>query len=112
MLGVESSEGKINVAVYNQRDGFLKFDSAYTAHSATAKKGITLVTIENLPNGEYALAIFHDKNKNGKLDTNWLGIPKEAVGFSNATMKTFGPPSFEECTVPLKADGEIKVVIQ
>ena len=38
----------------------------------------------------------HDENRNGKLDTNFLGIPKEGVGASNNPKSRFGPPSFEE----------------
>ena len=31
---------------------------------------------------------------NGKLDTNWLGIPKEGYGFSNDAKGSFGAPPF------------------
>jgi len=84
----------------------------YMGNSTQAIRGETAVTINNIPNGEYALAVFHDKNGNKELDTNWLGIPKEDVGFSNAKMKTFGPPSFKECAIRLDSDAEIKVVIK
>ena len=110
--GVKNSDGKISVAVYNNSEGFLKFDQVYKTDSAKAKKGITHLKIENLPEGEYALAIFHDENNNDELDTNWLGIPKEDVGFSNARMKTFGPPSFKECSIPLHKSGHITVTLQ
>jgi uncharacterized protein (DUF2141 family) len=38
---------------------------------------------EGIPSGTYALVVLHDENMNGKLDTNWLGVPKEGYGFSN-----------------------------
>jgi uncharacterized protein (DUF2141 family) len=31
---------------------------------------------------------------NGKLDTNWLGIPKEGYGFSNDVKPLLGAPPF------------------
>jgi uncharacterized protein (DUF2141 family) len=31
--------------------------------------------------GKYAIAVIHDENCNGKLDTNMFGIPKEGYGF-------------------------------
>ncbi|ALM08275.1 hypothetical protein SB49_11035 [Sediminicola sp. YIK13] len=105
--GVASSEGRISVAVYNSSTGFLKFETVYRSDSTSAKKKKTNLVITNLPNGTYALAVFHDKNGNNKLDTNWLGIPKEAIGFSNAKMKMFGPPSFEDCAFNLKGDAQI-----
>ena len=51
-------------------------------------------TIE-LEEGTYTIAFYIDKNDNEKLDTNFLGVPKEQFGFSNDVMGRFGPPSFE-----------------
>ncbi|HMB62711.1 MAG TPA: DUF2141 domain-containing protein [Eudoraea sp.] len=110
--GVHTSEGKVNIALYNSAEGFLKFDQAYKSDSTEAIKGITYFKMYDLPNGEYALAVFHDANNNGQLDANWLGIPKEAMGFSNARMKTFGPPSFKECTIDLHKDRQVSVIIE
>lgn len=36
-----------------------------------------------IPPGTYAVKIHIDENENGKLDTNFLGIPKEQYGISN-----------------------------
>lgn len=108
--GVKTSRGKISVAVYNKPEGFLKFDKVFKSDSSRAEKGTTQIDIDGLPGGEYALAIFHDENGNDELDTNWLGIPTESIGFSRARMKTFGPPSFRECVLRIDADSEIRVV--
>lgn len=107
--GVQSSVGNINVAVYNRSEGFLKFEGVYISDSARAVKGLTQIVISDLPNGEYALAVFHDKNENNLLDTNWLGIPKEPIGFSNARMKTFGPPSFRDCSFRISSNRAVQV---
>lgn len=106
---VPSSKGKISVAVYNTKEGFLKFDNVFKSDTTIAQKGITHIAIKGLPKGEYALAIFHDENGNDRLDTNWLGIPKEKVAFSNAKMKTFGPPAFKECAFKVEKDTKITV---
>lgn len=106
---VKTSNGTINVAVYDASEGFLKFDKVFVADSVVASKGKTWIKIEGLPEGQYALAIFHDENGNNKLDTNWLGIPKEDIGFSNARMKTFGPPQFEECAFRLMGHSQIEI---
>lgn len=107
--GVPKSVGKISVAVYDQEDAFLKFDKVFKFDSIAAKKGITHIAINDLPKGEYALAIFYDENSNDKLDTNWMGIPKEKVAFSNAKMKTFGPPKFKECAFDISKDTQIDI---
>ena len=45
--------------------------------------------------GTYAIAVFHDENSNGKLDSNFMRIPREGVGASNAAKGHFGPPKFD-----------------
>lgn len=109
--GVPSSEGKISVAVYDSEEGFLKFDKVFKCDSIAAQKGVTHLSIKNIPEGEYALAVFYDKNGNDKLDTNWLGIPTEKVAFSKAKMKTFGPPAFKECSFRVVDDVTLAVFL-
>lgn len=109
--GVPKSEGKISVALYNQEEDFLKFDKVFKSDSKAAKQGVTSIALKGLPEGEYALAVFYDENGNDKLDTNWIGIPKEKVAFSNAKMKTFGPPKFKECVFQVSKDTKINVTL-
>jgi uncharacterized protein (DUF2141 family) len=45
--------------------------------------------------GRYAVALFHDENANGHLDTNGLGIPTEGYGFSNNPTLYLGPPALD-----------------
>ena len=106
---VSSKKGKVSVAVYNSDETFLSFERVLTTESVQANEGSVVLKIANLPEGEYALAVFHDENGNGKLDTNWLGIPREKVAFSNAKMKTFGPPKYKECAFKVTADHEISI---
>ncbi len=106
---VDSTSGQVNVALYDSDETFLSFDHVLKSGSAPAHEGIVTLQIEDLPIGEYALAVFHDENGNGKLDTNWLGIPKEKVAFSRAKMKTFGPPKYKECAFKVTSDYEISI---
>ncbi len=109
---VQSNDGKVSVAVYDTEESFLKFDKVFKAESAPSQKGSTEVVLKGLPKGRYALAVFHDENDNDELDTNMLGIPKEPLGFSKGKMKTFGPPSFDECAFELTSDQSISVPIK
>ncbi|WP_245574937.1 DUF2141 domain-containing protein [Flavobacterium tegetincola] len=38
--------------------------------------------------------MIHDENRNGELDSNMFGIPKQDYGFSNVAKVTSSPPSF------------------
>lgn len=111
-LGVGSSEGSIQVAIYREEKGFLKDEYVFRNAGSEATEGMTRVVFEDLPAGEYALAIFHDENGNDELDTNWIGIPKEPFGFSVTGMKTFGPPKFHECVIDLKKDLVIQIPLE
>jgi uncharacterized protein (DUF2141 family) len=66
-----------------------------------------IVIVENLNSGKYAFKYFHDENKNKKLDTNLIGIPKEGFGFSNNAKGKFGPPSFKQMIFKVDKDSMI-----
>lgn len=110
--GVEASEGEIQVALYTHEKDFLSMEGVFRADSVKASKGTTLISMEDLPAGTYALAIFHDRNSNKRLDTNWIGVPKEPLGFSNARMRTFGPPTFKDCMMHVQADSRITIRLE
>jgi len=107
--GVESSEGFIAVGIYSDEDSFLKDGQAFTGVFTKAEEGTTRIELPDLPNDKYAVCIFHDENGNKEMDTNFIGIPKEPLGFSIGKLKTFGPPSFKECSFEMKTDFEIKI---
>lgn len=111
IYNVASSSGAIKAAVYGSDAGFLTKDGVITTSSASARKGKVTLQFEDLPEGEYALAVFHDENGNGKLDRNWLGVPSEKIGFSKGKMRAFGPPRYSECAFTVTSDYEIDIVL-
>jgi uncharacterized protein (DUF2141 family) len=54
------------------------------------------ITFDSITKGVYTVALFHDENKNGKLDKGKLNIPVEGYGFSNNVATGLGPPSYNE----------------
>lgn len=55
-----------------------------------------------LPVGRYAVTLFHDENRNQRLDM-MLGIPREGFGFSGNPRIRFGAPRFREVTIAVPA---------
>ena len=89
-----SDEGKIGIVIFNSKTGFPKLPQ-----HAFFKDFISIKDFPyriGLPEGEYAISLFHDENENKELDTNFIGIPKEAFGFSNNVLGLMGPPSFNK----------------
>lgn len=93
--GLRSDRGQVLCALFSSAADFPKKADKAVAH---AKSGISgrhaTCEFEGVPSGIYAVAVFHDENSNGKLDTNFLGIPREGVGASNNAKGRFGPPKF------------------
>lgn len=91
---VKSEKGKVSVMLFNSEDGFLK--SAFKYQSSEAKPGEMIFVFKNLPQGDYTAYALHDKNSNGKLDMNKLGIPAEPYGMSKDGKSMFGPPNYQK----------------
>lgn len=106
--------GVIRVAVYNHKASFLKFKEVFSSAVVPAVAGETKIVMEGLPPGTYALALYQDLNNNGKMDKNWIGIPTEPLGFSNAKLGVFGPPSFKACTFEMvpNVSKEISITLE
>ena len=93
VTGVRNDRGRVHVEICPPAT-FLK-DCPY-AGEAPAHAGTTIVTIPNVPPGEYAAQGTQDENGNGKVDRTLFGIPTEGVGFSNDAKIRMAPPHYAE----------------
>jgi len=93
---IKNSTGNIACGIFESPEGFpKKFQvSAKTGIMKKIQKTQAQCNFADIPPGTYAIAVIHDENMNGKLDTNWTGIPTEGYGFSNTTIDEFGAPAF------------------
>ncbi len=107
---INSDGGDMLVAVYSSPVGF-PADAAKAVRSGKAirKGSAAYIRFDDLPAGTYAVAVIHDANSNAKLDTNFLGIPKEGYGVSNNAINRFGPPHFQDCAVKLDHSTRISI---
>ena len=90
VTGVAAARGHIRVELCT-RTTFLTSSCPYQG-VAPATVGATVVKIDQVPPGEYAVQAFHDETDQGVVHQNLLGIPKERIGFSNdAPLRVRGP---------------------
>jgi uncharacterized protein (DUF2141 family) len=96
VVGLHNNKGHVFCALYSSADGFPK-DSQRAVQRDTLSISDRKVFCEfsGIEPGRYAVSVFHDENSNGKLDTNFLGIPREGVGASNDARGHLGPPKFD-----------------
>lgn len=94
--GLRNDKGQVFCALYSSRDGFPKNTEKAVARIKSAISDKQAVCeFSGMAPGTYAVSVFHDENSNGKLDTNFMGIPREGVGASNGAKGHFGPPKFD-----------------
>lgn len=97
---LRNSDGKVRVALFDSEDTFP--DKAAIGKVVSLSDKHATVVFEDIKPGRYAVAVIHDENGNGELDTNAIGIPLEGFGFGNNAMGMFGPPSFKRASIAVE----------
>jgi uncharacterized protein (DUF2141 family) len=114
VTNLKNKRGKLMISLFNSEKGFPQdTGQAYklAMFPLNEAKGNTF-TLRDLPSGTYALAVYHDENNNGKLDTNKLGIPTEGYGFSNNAYQTFGPAPFTDASFSTTSTGNLTIKLK
>lgn len=102
IVQLRNTSGKVLAALYNNEKAFMKDEKQAVATAQTtvsANKSAQIVF--EVPYGEYAFALLHDENGNGKMDTNMLGIPKEGYAASNNAKNSLGAPKYADARFKL-----------
>ena len=109
--GIRDEGGVMRLALYNKAQEFTdgaQYRSLTLDIPSVKSDG---ARFKELPAGYYAIALYHDKNDNGELDTNIFGIPEESYGFSRNAEPLFSSPSFKEAAFRLRAGQNLRLVI-
>ena len=103
--GVKRSEGLITADLYpNNQEIFLRGKGRIKKVKYAAKSPVTRFCLTAPEEGDYALAIYHDRNANGDFDKNGLGLPAEPWGLSNNPRVRLAPPKVEKSLFKVKRD--------
>ena len=109
ITNVTSEEGQIILAIYNSSENY---DKRIAFQEVKLKPEIDTVIFEtNVPDGEYLVMLVHDINNNGKLDTSFIGMPKEPVGLSNYDGKGI-PGKFKKHKFSVNENTEIIIPLK
>jgi len=96
-LAVKDDRGQVGCMLFDSQKGFPGDSSAALRKKWCAiQKTESVCRFDPIPAGTYAVACFHDQNKNGKLDKNLFGMPSEGTVASNNAKGSMGPPSFQD----------------
>lgn len=96
---IEAANGNVEIGLYNKEKGFLKEGQQFLKKKIKVIGNTLKYTFQNLPKGDYSVAVFHDSNLNNKCDTNMIGMPVEGFGFSNNFRPKLSAPKFAQTKV-------------
>ena len=100
VTGLSTDEGVLACTLHDNAQGFPAAPGV--AHVRIAPQGGQgICRFDGLPPGRYAVAVLHDENANGRLDTNALGIPQERWGISVGKAPRWRAPRFDEAAFDL-----------
>jgi uncharacterized protein (DUF2141 family) len=106
---IQNKNGVIEIGLYNDKDDFPTPNKQYKKVRRKILSNKLVYTFEDLPHGKYALAIYHDENKDNECNRNFFGVPTEAYAFSRNFRPWLSAPEFSDCSVYLDKDKTITI---
>ncbi|MDY7021081.1 MAG: DUF2141 domain-containing protein [Cyanobacteriota bacterium] len=112
--GLKDQQGQVCLSLFSSRQGFPDSkENALQTQCIQLGTDEPKISFENLTPGNYAVAVFHDKNSDQNLNLNSLGIPTEGFGFSRNPTVLAGPPQFDDTAVAVAtARNDIQIQLQ
>jgi uncharacterized protein (DUF2141 family) len=109
LTGVRNDKGQVFIQLWNAPEGYPKQgEKSYKSvaiEANTAVQGVVTAVFSDLTPGTYAVSTLHDENRNGKMDTNFIGMPTEGWAVSNNVVTHTHAPSYEQASFQVPAAG-------
>jgi uncharacterized protein (DUF2141 family) len=94
--GLRNVKGHLLASLFSKADGFpARPELAMQALTLNITGRMARVTFTNVPPGVYAVAVCHDENSDGRMNSRFFGRPKEGYGLYRPTDIQSGPPRFK-----------------
>ena len=104
----ERKGGQVLCALYRDEGTWLSESPFRNAKTESGSAWATCV-FAAVPFDTYAIAALHDENSNGKMDKNFIGIPREGYAASrDAHLAGIGAPDWEDAIFPHRAERTIQ----
>ena len=99
---LRSTKGVVRACMTTRADIFPKCIKDPAAHRTVVPAGKTIeIRFTGVKPGDYAIALLHDENNNGKADRALGMAPKEGYGFSRDAPVKLAPPKFSDAVFKL-----------
>ena len=98
--GIKSQKGQVCFSLFSSSQGFPANEKkALKSRCVKVADKYIQTNFGKLKAGSYAVAVIHDANADGTLNSNAIGIPKEGFGFSRNPRILTGPPKFGDSAI-------------
>jgi len=108
--GLKPLKGDLYISLHSRPEFFQVADSAFMKLRVAVNEENETIVFNDVPAGTYAIALYHDENMNGIMETNEKGIPKEGFGFSTKS-RFLGRPKFEQAAFEVTENQTIEIKI-
>ncbi len=111
VVGAEPPIGEVIASVYASEESFLR-SSVASRIAPVLPTGSARIVFDDLPPGEYAVAVIHDEDGDGALDRDVSGVATEAYGYSNNARGRTGPPGWSVVRLTVSAETSVLVALE
>jgi uncharacterized protein (DUF2141 family) len=109
---LRNTNGKLACRLYARSEGFPSEATHLMEQKTPVEAKSQSCKFARLTPGTYAVAVMHDENDNGKLDTNFFGAPTEGYGTSNNKKHAFSAPTWDDARFALLAGKDATLDVQ
>ncbi len=102
---LRSDKGVVRACMTTKKSIFPRCRKDPASHRTVVPAGKSVtIRFQDVKPGDYAIALLHDENDNGKADRALGMMPKEGYGFSRDAPVRMAPPKFKDAVFKLGAE--------
>jgi uncharacterized protein (DUF2141 family) len=103
ITGARNTDGIVRCGLFASAAGFREPGKEASEATGKISGDRAACSFKSVPDGTYAIAVFHAERGERRMDIGLFGKPKQGVGFSRNPSITFGPPNFDAASFTVGA---------
>lgn len=106
---IRDLKGELQVGLFNVEENFLEIGGEFQVANIAVDSTITLVIFVDVPQGKYAISLYHDIDSSGEINKNFIGVPTEPYGISNNAWRMLAAPRWKDASFFIYSDTTIVI---